>query len=139
MPQLTITATGKHSEFAAILKHNGFVHVTGLPMMPNPLECEDKTDEDAVIIRASSHECGRWDYNNGFTVVITLEGEVWLLSGEMSLDFRVEFLKKICPYGRGAYVPGSNGESLSYRHILERNRNPYSNVLPDTPFLIMEE
>lgn len=103
-----------------ILHKAGFVHVTGLRYF-RPLDPHDM--EDHFIGDQLHHdELGRWDSNNGLTVLVTEGGEVWLKSGSISEGSQV--ISELAPNGRGAFVPLSNGEHISHHDLLHRMTNP---------------
>lgn len=106
-------------EIAQHLRGAGFVHVTGLPY--RDLWREDGSPVEGRIKPVRS-QCGRWDYNNGKTVVVTTGGEVWLSAGEAIGDLRIS---DICPKGLGAFVPMSNSDEIDPHSLLHRVRDPY--------------
>lgn len=147
---MTGNAAGKHvtisperPERAKELMAAGFVHVTGLPTINQHdlavYLCRTaevavlkryKIVEDGVepnypeehVIQASKCSLGHCDYNNGKTVIVTGDGEVWLaVGGARGSDVR-------CKYAlvQGAFVPCSNGEEVPMHLLLERVANPYS-------------
>lgn len=94
----------------------GFVHVTGLVM---------NDDESRKIQAFQVRELGHYDYNNGKVVAYTLNGEVWLASSEVLSKEGIDAaLAELCPSGRGAFVPCSNGESVEWSQMLARVADP---------------
>lgn len=115
-----------------MLQRAGFVHVTGL-------ETSDSAVGRGYRIGESLRfdQVGHWDYNNGLTVVVTPGGELWLTSGQIGAgmyDLGLEetsegrILRELCPNGRGAFVPCSNGEHVSMHDLLLRVRDPYARI-----------
>ncbi len=100
----------------------GFVHVTGLPTNRGADTCEDR-------IEADNFRHGRHDYNNGVMVVITHDGEVWIRhASDNRATETAEFmalLDRLCPNGKGARVPCSNGESIPFHAVMTRISDPY--------------
>jgi hypothetical protein len=105
----------------------GYVHVTGLA--PKGLAHIGDTGQIGHNLRP--RDLGRFGSNNGVDVIVTMGGEVWLaclsdakLTLPRTADQLEDLLTKLCPHGSGAYVPCSNGESLSWRDIMHRFSNP---------------
>lgn len=94
----------------------GFVHITGLT------EHHILGAEAVIGNDLPARELGKWDQNNGKMVIITEGGEVWLAVASGSLP--ENFLRTVCPNGRGAYVPCSNGETIDFNTLLSRIANP---------------
>lgn len=103
----------------------GFVRVDGLQV----------AGLGNYIIEPRAQELGRYDMNNGMTVVVTEGGEVWLAVSVFSPSFIStstyhspsalgEMIREICPNGTGANVPCSNGEGLNWQEIFYRLANP---------------
>lgn len=121
------TVTPKQLLRAKELQAARFVHVTGLPNSNY-----EPNGDGHVTIQAHRAHLGHHDYNNGKTVVITEDGEIWLRAGSGSVDSRW------CPNGVGAYVPCSNGEEVPTHLLLERVLDPYSDcdgLYPFVPFI----
>lgn len=127
----------------------GFVHVTGLPTFKEvdfqmyfrelgrrdvlknkgdiPMEAEDPDRPEAPVIQARYNQCGYHGYNNGKTVIITEEGEVWLKAGGGYSDaMGLNPFKEFCPKGGGAWVPCSNGQEVPMHLLMERFADPYA-------------
>lgn len=122
----------------------GFVHVTGLPTQRSDnwtyyvtalakiemirqhnirgVHIPRPQHPEPVIIQASRDSWGHYAYNNGKTVLITTDGEVWLTVGSTGVNNLIE---KYAP-DLGAYVPCSNGEEVGMHLLLERVVDPYS-------------
>lgn len=97
------------------LAENGFVRVDGLrTYRPGPVD-------ESYIIEAVPEHRGNCDYNNGLSVIVTLDGEVWLASGPKDCH---SLLRALCPNNRGAFVPCSNGETMSHHDLLARFADP---------------
>ena len=107
------------------LAASGFVRVDGLRVLGS----------GNYIIEPLVRELGRYDMNNGVTVIITEGGEAWLAvsvfspsaistSAYHSPSNLGEMIRELCPHGTGANVPCSNGEGLNWREILYRLANP---------------
>jgi len=109
------TTTHETSELNEKLRDASLVHVTGLEYRN---DLQDYNGE----IQPDSRQLGKWDHNNGMTVVITEGGEVWLGYG-VSVDS--ELLEKVAPKGKGAHVPCSNGEKVPMAYLLARFRDSY--------------
>lgn len=108
---------------AHLLMSKGFVHITGL----ETFRLGFLMGEDNEVIQASLSHCGKWDTNNGLMVAITEDGEVWLRAGYLSREASTEIgLFRICPEGKGAFVPCSNGEHILGHWLLKRIADPYS-------------
>jgi len=91
------------------LRRLGFVRVDGLTEIGFRGE---------RLIAAEDRWLGRYDDNNGRTVVVTPKGEIWLADG-------VIVPKEILvPNGKGAYVPCSNGEKIAFGDLLARVADP---------------
>lgn len=100
----------------AYLRGMGFVHVTGL-------KARSKTIGDYVIgetIRESDK--GFASRNNGYTVLITEGGEVWLYGGANNV-IGENHLKQ-----SEVFVPCSNGEQIATRELLARMADPYAGL-----------
>lgn len=94
----------------------GFVRVDGLrTYRPGP------DAEETYIINADVHHRGHHDYNNGLSVIVTIGAEVWLASGPKEPE---RLFRELCPNGVGAFVPCSNGETLSHHDLLARVGDP---------------
>lgn len=107
-------------EIRRLLQRTGFVHITGLPYRDLALKDDNGLPVEGLVQPARG-ECGRWDQNNGKTVAVTTEGEVWL-SAAMAYD--VPGLETICPRGIGAFVPMSNTDVVDAHCLLQRVRDP---------------
>ena len=90
----------------------GFVHVTGLGTQI--LRVED-------VIKANERDLGRWNTYNGKTVLVTVDGQVWLGKGLLSN----ELVAELCPNGQGANIPCSYGEMIYVDRLLDRFAHPY--------------
>ena len=106
----------------ALLRY-GFVHVTGLPIR------RGSEDSERDRIEPSTADCGHYDHNNGMSVVITTDGEVYIRrsSGNKvdSLQEYRDLVMTLCPKGLGAFVPCSNGDAIPSHMILARVSDPY--------------
>lgn len=107
-----VWATEARKARAKRFQERGFVHVTGLstwsPMADRQYE-----------IQADRRYFGHTDSNNGVTVVITDDGEVWIASGRAYDKGWGE---------RGTFVPCSNGEQLPMHDLLARVADPYDDL-----------
>lgn len=113
------TGTPTNGPTRKILRDAGFVHVTGLRYFAlDPLD----TDDHFIGEQLRPDELGRWDSNNGMTVLVTEGGEVWLKAGFISASSQV--IKELAPKGCGAFVPLSNGEHVSQHDLLRRMHEP---------------
>ncbi|MEK7201383.1 MAG: hypothetical protein AAB737_01985, partial [Patescibacteria group bacterium] len=101
-----------NEERTATLQKAGFVHVTGLPTFRPGCGIEGEN-----TIQPARKECGHYDHNNGLTVIVTDDGEVWLGKGGNS------FLPTK-GMERGCHVPCSNGEQISISCLLARVTDP---------------
>ena len=111
----------------SVLKECGFIHVTGLRTSGRKLTF---TQEEGYIIgqKLKPEEYGRWNYNNGKAVIVTLGGEVWLGTGvalKRMKQTTCPTLSQICPHGEGGFVPCSNGETISLADLLARLTDSY--------------
>jgi hypothetical protein len=89
------------------LRKFGFVNVSGLPVR--------HPDNKITIIRSDVRWFGCHTGNNGMTAIHTLRGQVFLREGYVQKENANEYfalLREICPNGRGAHVPCSNGEKI---------------------------
>jgi len=103
------------------LQKAGYVHVTGLEV--RMLTFTPGVKSEIIGEKLREDEKGHWDSNNGKTVIITAGGEIWLAVNPKELD--EEILKRLCPNGRGAFVPLSNQERPASIHdFLARVANP---------------
>ena len=115
----------------------GFVHATGLPTYIN--------GKFHSIISARPQHLGKYDSNNGLTVVVTPNGEVWLQGpggDEVEILLKDRGLKDLAPKGRGAFVPCSNGEQIPGNLVLWRTANPESDcsgAYPAFPMVVWEK
>ena len=101
-------------EILAKLAVAGFVHITGMKVQRS---LKDQESE----VEARVRDLGRYDMNNGKTVLVTVDGQVWLGRGLLP----EELIDELCPNGKGANVPCSNGESLEFNNLLYRMAYPY--------------
>lgn len=107
-------------EIRQLLQKSGFVHITGLLYHDSALmDYSGRLVQDRV--KPGRYECGCWDQNNGKTVVVTTEGEVWLSTASPD---DVPDLETICPRGRGAFVPMSNTDVVDANCLLQRVHDP---------------
>lgn len=109
-------------EQRAKLASLGFVRVDGL-ICNDPIRPNDRRQK----LMAVDGQLGRYDSNNGRVVVVSEGGEVWLAFHPGTSDFWDRFQPvtgELCPKGQGAFVPCSNGESLSWHDTMERLANP---------------
>ncbi len=111
-------------EQRAKLAKAGFVRVDGL----YGVDHGHPSYKDGYIIQPAPASLGRYDGNNGMTVIVTLGGEMWLAVGtEMSEEqtkiFR-ELVKELCPNGQGVWIPCSNWDHIDDRSLLSRLMNP---------------
>ncbi len=110
---------------SALLTENGFVHITGLPTF-DPIEDAER------IVQANQCELGCWNCDNDKTIVITMEGEVWLCDGHAKKDL----LRIACPRDRSVFIKCLNNESFYSFHLLKRVKDPHSDcngIYPATP------
>lgn len=111
------TVTVAVSPLTARLREAGFVHVTGLPVR------DRYGNRDAPYTVQPRHtELSHWCCNNGMTVIVTVDGEVWLTAGICDDE---ALLREACPSGSGAFVPCSNGETIDFRFIMGRVADSY--------------
>lgn len=135
----------------------GFVHVTGLPTHSPHDDAQRAANfaraealasvghgkrpegfialgEVRYFIQAHQRSLGRHDYNNGMSVIVTPDGEVWLRAGGDYYGAMGENpYFKFCPNGGGAFVPCSNGEQVRMHHLLRRVANPYDDIHGEYP------
>lgn len=110
---LKSTSAEERKELAA----TGFVRVDGLKV-------------DGIgnyVIGPEVRWLGKFDGNNGMTVIVTVGSEVWLAKAGGSEERRqkmTEIFLELCPRGRGAFVSCSNGEQLRWSDILQRMADP---------------
>ena len=115
------------AEERKLLREAGFVHATGLSVSYGPsILLSPKEDGYIIGEKLTIDQVGKWDYNNGITVIVTTGGEVWISATlpKSNLIARQEALNRLCPHGKGAFVPLSNGETISAHVILERVADP---------------
>ncbi len=109
------TRLGKRQERNE-LKRKGFIHITGLIVF-DVLDPEDEGEE----IRTDFPS--KWNFDGEWTVAVTEDKEVWLLSGEPDKEIKNIF-KKLeirgpCP----GCVPILGPKSISFRQLAARVRN----------------
>lgn len=121
------TGTLSTTEDREALRSNGFVHVLGL-RAHHSVDRHRTRDDYVIGAKLSADEVGKWDTNNGKIVLITTGGEVWLRATIGSLDIILGLCKRLCPKGKGAFVPLSSGEEVSNHNLLKRVVNPYDNL-----------
>jgi hypothetical protein len=112
------TISTEKMERAKRMRDLGFIHVTGLPTW-NP------NGTMGYFIQPRHGEMNCTGHNNGVTVVIMPDGEVWIgfISDPIVICRMVTWLN----IGQtDAFVPCSNGEQVSQNLILARNANPYT-------------
>lgn len=105
-----------------VLQRAGFVHITGLPYYDRWLKDENGCPV-AGTIQARRCELGRWDQNNGKTVVVNQLGEVWLTAGFFGLAL-TELSSELGLVGTGAFVPCSNTDEIDMDCLLHRVADP---------------
>ena len=105
------------AEQRTMLRELGFVRVDGLMAHSQVTGKYEITPETERV--------GRWDYNNGTFVVVTMDGEVWIGRRPVSAS-DYESLTLSCPNGQGAFVPCSNGEKVGMHDLLDRLADPDS-------------
>ncbi|MCD4760980.1 hypothetical protein K8R42_03720 [bacterium] len=99
------------------LKQRGFVHVTGLRYYPSSISGNTESHRIGEELRSNEHGCTA--ANNGLTVAVTIGGEIWLAAGHTSVP------NEVCLGKSGAFVPLSNGETISHHDLLMRMQDPY--------------
>lgn len=97
----------------------GFVHVTGLKST-----FLSNGSESVIGDNLRHDEVGKYDYNNGVMVIVTVGGEIWIRLGGGEWPISVGQMKELCPRGRGVFVPCSNGELIAFRDIMHRHTDP---------------
>jgi len=104
------------------LRRLGFVHVSGLETTTMFGSTQKKE-----TIEANQMNCGKWEVNHGMAVIVTVDGQVWCAAIRRDTYQAVETLaKKLCPNGRGVFVPLSNGESVVHSsYLFTRFADPY--------------
>lgn len=113
----TMTIKNSRSE----LKRIGFFHATGLVIF------NGQTDEEFPI-QARRRELGCWGYNDYWIVAVLEDGEIWLRASTESPDDEIRnVLRRLCPKGRGASVPFSTHEIISFYQLALRIANPHDN------------
>ncbi|MCX6721457.1 MAG: hypothetical protein NT026_02555 [Candidatus Staskawiczbacteria bacterium] len=117
MPTTTVTTARTAKEKRAELKRLGFFHVTGLTWI-------DALQDEEGEIQAPSHQLCHWGNNAKWTVAVLENGEVWLMYGEPD-DEIWAILRKLCPRGRGAFVPCDDDRTIYPEHAAARFRDPY--------------
>lgn len=108
------------------LRQLGFVRVDGLNAYGNAV------GEEGYVIKTTAGHEGRHDYNNGVIVLNAVGGEVWIgiQNADSNRDGQIlAILTVLCPNGRGAFVPCSNGEAVAMSHLLDRFADPDWNPL----------
>lgn len=117
--KLTVVTKCTTDEERSKLRQAGYVHVTGLTT--------HFFGREKYIIgeKTKSDEFGKWDRYNEFEVLVTLGGEIWL--GALVIDEdsmtgrrRKVLRRDLCPNGRGAFVPCTNGFQLYTLDLLQR-------------------
>lgn len=91
------------------LRTNGFVRVDGL---------KTQGHLGGNVITVPAKWAGRYDSNNGVTVVYTVDAECWIRRGFF------DGVRKLAPNGAGAFVPCSNGEQIAFWDMMSRIANP---------------
>ena len=73
-------------------------------------------------------ELGHFGNRFGYTVIVTIGGEVWL-GYDRKTPERDKLLRQFCPKGGGAFVPLCNRESISNRDLIHRFAYPSGHLL----------
>lgn len=120
---MTSLGVGIFSPLKDRLRAEGFLHVTGLMALDRRGNCLENP------IQAGEHEFGHWCTSDGRTVVVTIEGEVWIRDGIADKDI----LTEVCPKGSVAFLPCSRGETIPFHHVLGRIANPRHDFDGDFP------
>ena len=107
------TSGGQRAKLALF----GFVRVDGMPVPELRHRIDDR-------MYAAHHELGRHGYNNGKIVIVTPGGEVWLAVLHGDHHRYQELYDELCPNGKGALVPLSEGEQVDSDHLLQRLSDP---------------
>jgi hypothetical protein len=100
------------------LLNAGFIHITGL-------ESTDALGGNPNTITAHESHLGKWNTNNGMFVIVTEDGQVWLANYHPDAARQDALARKLCPNGKGAYVPCSNQEIIHISALLRRISDPY--------------
>ncbi len=105
----------------------GWVHVTGLRVRP-------RHDADLRIIKPDIDMLGKGADNNGFRIIVTERGKVWIKYGhEKDRQRQTEeesLLEQLCPHGRGhgMMVAGcaiaTGGDQILTHELLSRVHDP---------------
>ena len=101
----------KKAEWREWLRMNGFMRVDGLLTQGH---------NGGRLIVPRPEWFGRYDSNNGVSVVWTTDGECWIRRG--FVDGVRD--RDLCPNGHGANVPCSNGEQISFWDMMSRIADP---------------
>lgn len=104
----------------------GFVRVDGLKVSR---QGRNRREKIILMVEPRNEYLGCWDRQNGLLVLYTLGREIWLAMNtiEPTEERAVkidELQSELCPNGRGAPVPASNGDKFAWREILRRMANP---------------
>lgn len=117
-----VVVTPTTPEERSLLHDAGFVHVTGLRLTNWRLvDCEEPAPigKDLAPI-----DLGRYGYNAGFQVIVTLGGEVWIRHTSPEDDGRPDVLRRFCPNGGDAWVPCGNGVGIDFYDLMARFADP---------------
>ncbi len=93
-----------------------FIHVTGLPVY-------DATSDEEEPIQAPQFHLGHWGCDDGCTVAILENGEVWIYGGMPDKEM-LKILRRVCPLGNRATPPRI---LPCFSYGLGRHANPFEN------------
>ena len=100
------------------LRSFGFVNVTGLEWVATIYD-------ESGYIQADKKTLCRWTQTDEIIFAVLENGEVWMRHGELNDHLR-NFLRRICPRGRGAMINLPQEYIIDFRQILDRVNDPYS-------------
>ncbi|MEK7658516.1 MAG: hypothetical protein AAB352_01465 [Patescibacteria group bacterium] len=95
-----------------------FIHVTGLPVCDHTAGMDEEEP-----IQALHYQLGSWGYNEGHTVAVLENGEVWIRAGGPDRETLI-ILHRTCPHGNKATPPMILPCAF---YLLGRHTNPFDN------------